>query len=105
VAVRWQKRSDGELDLRVDVPANATAEVHVPATAGATVLEGGRPIAEAQGVEPLGRWAYRIGSGRYQFSAVPPQRKPADTRIASAISSTARPSPGRAVCAEAHPVT
>lgn len=74
VAVRWQRRPGGGLDLRVDVPANATAEVHVPAVAGATVRESGRLATEARGVKPLGGCVYQIGSGRYQFSVVPPRR-------------------------------
>lgn len=74
VEVRWQRRSGGGLDLSVDVPGNATAEVHVPAAAGATVLESGRPAAKARGVEPLGQSVYRVGSGHYEFSVRGPKR-------------------------------
>lgn len=67
VEVHWQRRPAGGLDLTVDVPANATADVHVPAAAGATVLEGGRPAEKARGVQPLGGNVFRIGSGHYEF--------------------------------------
>ena len=58
--------------LEVAIPPNTTATVHVPAANGATVSEGGRPVEEADGVEPLraeGEEAIlSVGSGRYEFA-------------------------------------
>lgn len=72
VAVQWTKLASGGLDLNADVPGNTTADVHVPAAAGATVLESGQPASKARGVESLGGSVYRIGSGHYRFSVVSP---------------------------------
>jgi alpha-L-rhamnosidase len=72
VEVRWQRRSNGGLDLVVDVPGNTSADVHVPATAGAVVLESGRPAGKARGVRPLGGSVYRVGSGHYEFTVAAP---------------------------------
>jgi hypothetical protein len=52
------------------IPPNTTATVHVPSTDG--VLEGGRPIAEVEGVTLLSagevETVVSVGSGRYEFS-------------------------------------
>ncbi|WP_433894317.1 family 78 glycoside hydrolase catalytic domain [Streptomyces sp. CA-111067] len=74
VEVRWQKRPGGGLELSVDVPGNAAADVHVPAPAGAAVLESGRPAGKARGVRQLGDSVYRVGSGHYVFSVSAPKR-------------------------------
>jgi alpha-L-rhamnosidase len=56
--------------LEVLIPPNTTATVHVPSTED--VLEGGRPVEEADGVELLraggGETVVSVGSGRYEFS-------------------------------------
>ena len=46
VATRWQRTAAG-LELDVTVPANATAEVHIPASGPDVVSEGGRAAASA----------------------------------------------------------
>ena len=72
IAVRWEDGGTG-LRLSVTIPANVTAEVHVPAASPAAVREGGRPAGEAEGVEFLrsegGAAVYRVGSGSYEFAA------------------------------------
>ncbi|SFF25508.1 alpha-L-rhamnosidase [Actinacidiphila alni] len=68
VAVSWRKHPKGLLTLTVDVPGNATADVHVPGADGRAVLEGGRPAEKASGVRALGGGVYRVGSGHYEFS-------------------------------------
>jgi alpha-L-rhamnosidase len=63
--------SDGEFRLRVTIPPNTRATVHVPAADGTEVSEGGGPVEEAEGVELLrgdGEEAVlSVGSGRYEF--------------------------------------
>ena len=66
----WQL-SEGEFRLRVTVPPNTTATVHLPAANGAEVSEGGKPVEGAEGVELVGRSGEEavlsVGSGRYEF--------------------------------------
>ncbi len=59
------------MTLEVTIPANTSATVHVPAVAAASVTEGGKPAADADGVEFLrmenGAALYDVGSGTYRF--------------------------------------
>jgi alpha-L-rhamnosidase len=67
----WSLEGD-RFELEVTIPPNTTATVHVPAANGAEVTEGGSPLEEAEGVEPLradGEEAVlSVGSGRYRFA-------------------------------------
>jgi alpha-L-rhamnosidase len=67
----WSIEGD-QFNLRVTIPPNTTATIHVPAADGARVSEGGRPVEEAEGVEPLRRDGEEailsVGSGRYEFA-------------------------------------
>jgi len=70
VASEW--RHEGETTtLRVSVPANCSAVVHLPAADAAAITEGGVPAASAEGVKPLPAIdrtsVFEIGSGTYQF--------------------------------------
>ncbi len=71
IGVDWTRHED-RFELVVEVPANTTAEIHLPADDPADVFEGGRPLAEVAGARALGREAGRlvveVGSGRYRFS-------------------------------------
>jgi alpha-L-rhamnosidase len=68
----WRKEG-GTFRLEVEIPANVTALVFVPAAEGEKVLEGGKPAEEAEGVKPLrretGRAVFEVGSGRFVFTA------------------------------------
>lgn len=74
VATEWSKTSSG-LSLHVEIPANAEAVIHVPASSAEQVTETGSgqslPAANAPGVTLLGqqsgRVLYRVGSGSYGF--------------------------------------
>lgn len=71
IGVEWS-RAGGRFLLRVGVPPNMTAEMHVPCTVGPEALEGGRAAFErTHGVELLRveptRWVVRAGSGEYRF--------------------------------------
>ncbi|KPK41210.1 MAG: hypothetical protein AMJ65_09930 [Phycisphaerae bacterium SG8_4] len=77
---RWRIQN-GHFHLHIDVPANTSAEVHVPADKAGTVTEGGRPAAQVPGVtflraEParrtrggIGRAIFEVGSGKYEFQS------------------------------------
>jgi alpha-L-rhamnosidase len=66
-------REDGAFTWAITLPPNVTAEVFVPGDNADAVTEGGKPLAEAEGVEVVGakdgRVELRVGSGRYDFSA------------------------------------
>jgi alpha-L-rhamnosidase len=70
VASSWRKEPR-RLVVEVEVPVNATAEVHLPAPAGAEIRESGRPLARRGDVALRSRSereaVVSIGSGRYRF--------------------------------------
>ncbi|MFI1093889.1 family 78 glycoside hydrolase catalytic domain [Streptomyces sp. NPDC020917] len=68
VGVSWHKPREDQLDLTVVVPGNATAEVTLPADTDA-VLEGGRPAEGRSDIQRVDARTWRIGSGRYAFTA------------------------------------
>ncbi|PTX98952.1 family 78 glycoside hydrolase catalytic domain [Opitutus sp. ER46] len=63
----------GTLTLRVQIPANTTATVRVPATDTAAVQEGGRPAIQAPGVKLDHKEAdaavFQVVSGSYEFTS------------------------------------
>jgi alpha-L-rhamnosidase len=65
------KIEDERFELRVVVPANTTATVHVPALDKDEVAESGKSADQAEGVELLrveeGETIFSVGSGRYEF--------------------------------------
>jgi alpha-L-rhamnosidase len=68
----WERNGDA-FSWQITVPANATATAYVPANDAASVTEGGKPLAEAAGMEVVGmedgRAVLRLGSGKYQFAS------------------------------------
>ncbi|MFJ2884536.1 family 78 glycoside hydrolase catalytic domain [Streptomyces sp. NPDC087305] len=72
IVSEWAVR-EGQLTYRAVVPANSTAILHIPTTDPSTVQEGGRPLAEALGVQFLGftdgTAGYRLPSGRYELTS------------------------------------
>jgi hypothetical protein len=70
IASSWSKEP-GRLVLEVEVPVNATAEVHLPAGAGAGIRESGRPLEGREDVHVTSRSAREavvaLSSGRYRF--------------------------------------
>ncbi|WP_051705085.1 family 78 glycoside hydrolase catalytic domain [Streptomyces sp. NRRL S-455] len=69
---RWSTR-DGAFDLKVTVPVNTVAEVHVPSTSRRAVTESGRPADTVKGVRFLrmedGAAVFEVGSGSYRFAS------------------------------------
>jgi alpha-L-rhamnosidase len=70
IASAWEI-TNGGIHLRVTIPVNATALVHVPATDASRITESGRSALNAPGVRFLhmeGKAAvFAIGSGDYDF--------------------------------------
>ncbi|MEU4466137.1 family 78 glycoside hydrolase catalytic domain [Streptomyces sp. NPDC024017] len=69
---KWST-SNGAVGLKVTVPVNTVAEVHVPAQTRTAVSERGRPADTAKGVRFLrmedGAAVFEVGSGSYDFRA------------------------------------
>ena len=72
IASDWEKAA-GKFTLHLNIPANTTATVYLPAQNAARVTESGRPASEADDVHLLrqekDRVVYHVGSGSYQFVA------------------------------------
>ncbi len=70
IRVRWE-RSAEEFTLEVDIPANTTATVHVPADSADSVQESGVDARHSEGVKLLeaskDRAVFEVGSGSYRF--------------------------------------
>jgi alpha-L-rhamnosidase len=72
VVSEWQVQ-EGNLAVRVQVPANAEALLYLPTGDGASVTEGGRYVSTVNvpGVTLVshggGTTVYRVGSGEYRF--------------------------------------
>jgi hypothetical protein len=76
VSVRWD-RDATRFRLKVSVPANTKASVQLPGESGATITEGGKPLAGRADVVSTGmvndRAAFEIGSGNYEFEVPAPK--------------------------------
>lgn len=75
IVVDW--RVDGDrLTLEIEVPANTEASVLVPSRQGTPVLESGRPLQDAEGLQATdwrqGALPLRAASGRYVFTSTLP---------------------------------
>ncbi len=68
----WQ-RDGNAFSLRISVPPNTTAEVHIPSRSKSVVREGGQSLRSAEGIRSIrrsdGRTVVEVGSGIYSFSA------------------------------------
>ncbi len=66
-----REASGADFHLSVEIPANTSATVHVPATGVERVTESGKPANGADGVKFLrmeaGAAVFEVGSGRYHF--------------------------------------
>jgi alpha-L-rhamnosidase len=71
VASAWT-RKDATFELQVDVPANTRATVRLPDARIASVTEGGRPLADGNGITASRQDAdtvvVEVGSGTYRFA-------------------------------------
>ena len=71
IATNW-KKTGAAFELKVTIPANATATIFLPATASARITEGGQPLEKYPELQSLGfaegRVRIKVGSGTYHFS-------------------------------------
>jgi alpha-L-rhamnosidase len=69
----WRVEEDGRFTLEAVIPANTTATVRLPADSAARATEGGRPLAQSEGVKVLrqerGVLVLEVPSGSYRFSS------------------------------------
>jgi alpha-L-rhamnosidase len=72
IVSEWTKKG-GAFEWTFAVPPNTTATVYVPAKNGASVTDGNKPAAQAEGVRFLrleeGSAVFSVGSGTYSFRA------------------------------------
>ncbi|MCD9021362.1 alpha-L-rhamnosidase [Cohnella silvisoli] len=73
--IRSEWRAEpGKISLRVTVPVNASARIHIPMRPGYRLLEGGIPVEESSDVELTtfgeGEAVCRVGSGSFEFHSV-----------------------------------
>jgi alpha-L-rhamnosidase len=70
IASEW-RRTEKQFELTVEIPANTTATVYLPASATDKITESGKPLAKAEGVTFLrqeGNWAVlAVESGKFHF--------------------------------------
>jgi len=76
IASRWS-RSQGQIQLEVEIPANTEAIVEIPTSESDSVTETGRSIEDVDSVRRLeaaapGRVRMAVGSGMYVFTAAAP---------------------------------
>ena len=72
ITSHWKKQGD-RLAWDIDIPANAAAEIHIPAIGGDDVKESGGMAAKAAGIKwakwENGNAVLEAGSGRYHFES------------------------------------
>jgi alpha-L-rhamnosidase len=70
IVSEWEQQ-DGKALLKVTIPANCVADVHLPAGEGTDITESGASVADADGVVQLsggaGASIFAVGSGTYRF--------------------------------------
>lgn len=68
-----QQNSISRFSLIVEIPANTTADIHIPVGNPASITEGGQPIVSGDGIllQEVNNNVviYRVGSGHYHFQA------------------------------------
>lgn len=73
IASGWKLDQDNNLTLKLEIPANTTATLWLPASDEKLVTEGGKSAAEAEGVKfvrmETGAAVYELGSGSYAFAS------------------------------------
>lgn len=72
ITSRWEHK-DGNLLLKVTIPANSEATVFVPTTDATGLTEGGKPVKEAPGITPLRvedkHAVLKVAAGTYEFKS------------------------------------
>jgi len=77
IVSNWKKTGDGNLEWHIEIPANSSAIVCVPATDANKVTESGQSAGKAQDVKFLhmkdSRAVFELGSGKYKFTSTLPK--------------------------------
>lgn len=70
IASGW-KKEEGTFELNIEIPANTTATVYLPASQTAEITEGGKPVNKSNDIKILDRQngvtLISVGSGQYRF--------------------------------------
>lgn len=70
ISSNW-KLKDKDLHLNIEIPANTTATIYIPATSQSSITEGNKNIATVPGIEYVttenNRVVYKAGSGKYNI--------------------------------------
>jgi len=65
------KKSDKTFEWTISIPANTSATVYIPAKSIGDVMESGKELSKAEGVQSIkwenGSAIVKIGSGQYKF--------------------------------------
>jgi alpha-L-rhamnosidase len=73
LSAEWKKEND-KLTLNVEIPANTTATVYVPAKSVEKVMEGGSALSAQKDIQVVGTEkefvVLEVGSGKYSFVSV-----------------------------------
>ena len=64
IVTDWTGTPAGPFTLKVNIPANTTAKVYLPAIANATATQDGQPVNAEQ---ESGNYVVRVGAGSYEF--------------------------------------
>ncbi|MFC0775250.1 family 78 glycoside hydrolase catalytic domain [Terrimonas alba] len=65
IKVSWEKK-ESRFELDIDIPANTSAVVYLPAQKTSSVMKDGKPVVNASFTN--GRSIIKIGSGKYNFT-------------------------------------
>lgn len=70
IASRWKKGND-TFELNIEIPANTTATVYLPASQTSEITESGKPVNKSKDIKILdhqnGTTLISVGSGQYRF--------------------------------------
>lgn len=73
IATAWRRQGDRFL-IELEIPANTTAELHLPASSPEQIWEGGHPLGQVRGLRwrrlEKGYAVLELGSGKYRFESV-----------------------------------
>ena len=71
VSSHWKKQ-DGQFQLDIEIPANTTAKIYIPATNKEVIKESGQPIVSVKELKVIGNegeyMVVEAGSGSYHFT-------------------------------------
>jgi alpha-L-rhamnosidase len=72
----WKSGENKQLKLDIEIPANTTATVYIPATEAKAVKENNKSLSSSAGIKISGKEkdyvVVEIGSGKYSFTSTMP---------------------------------